>query len=376
VSNLRVDLHVQNALRTGTTLDDLHRLYAIKAKRSGPFPELVLLKYDQINSPMGERIVHECRGIILDEEDNWSVVGRAFDKFFNHGEGHASKIDWATAKVQEKLDGSLAVLYPYGGGWNVATTGTPDASGDVNDFGLTFAEYFWKAFAQDGLRLPDPACRTAFFFEIAGPMNRVVVQHKDVTLTLLGARSMLTQLEMDVASAATMIPGVKVVREFPLNGFEQIAETFSTMSPLSQEGYVVVDGDFNRVKVKHPGYIALHHALGGMSRRAIVEIARSGETGEVCAAFPEFAAMLEEARGRLVELRFEVESDYKRLCDIPEQKAFALEATKTRVPAALFQLRAKRVADVGVFMRDMQIDALLKLVGYKVGDGIVAERAP
>src|SRR4051812_14936403 len=64
-------------------LEELTTRYAIKVKRHGEFPNLVMLKYDQINSPMSEPIVQECRGIILDEADNWRVVSFPFRKFFN-----------------------------------------------------------------------------------------------------------------------------------------------------------------------------------------------------------------------------------------------------------------------------------------------------
>lgn len=119
----------QDFLRSGGILKDLETRFAIKANRSLVHPSLVLLKYDQIDSPMGERLVQECRGLILDEADNWRVVSRSFDKFFNAGEGHAAAIDWSTAQVQEKLDGSLCVLYHYAGAWRVQTSGHPRRRG-------------------------------------------------------------------------------------------------------------------------------------------------------------------------------------------------------------------------------------------------------
>src|SRR5271170_7082534 len=84
--------------------------FAISAKRHPQFSNLVHLKYSQIDSPMNEPIVRECRGLIVDQADDWRIVAAPYRKFFNHGEVHAAPIDWPTARVYEKLDGSLMYL--------------------------------------------------------------------------------------------------------------------------------------------------------------------------------------------------------------------------------------------------------------------------
>jgi hypothetical protein len=170
-------------------------------------------------SPMGEEIVQDCRGIILDEQDNWSVVAMAFRKFFNHGEFHCSKIDWATAAVQEKLDGTLCLLYAYDQQWHVATTGTPDAGGSIERVSArTFAQYFWDAFRDSGMVLPGADCGVCFFFELMGPENRVVVRHAAVRLAVLGCRRLPSLEEEPAAAAAALLqcptPAL-VVRSLP-----------------------------------------------------------------------------------------------------------------------------------------------------------------
>ncbi len=349
---------------------ELKNAYAIKAKRHSRFPNLVLFKYDQIASPFSEQIVRECRGIILDESDDWRVISRAFDKFFNHGEGHAAAIDWSTARVQEKVDGSLCVLYPYAGEWHVATSGTPDASGEVHGRLMTFAELFWDTFKRQGLTAPDPRCRWCFSFELTSPLNRIVVPHADAKLTLLAARELTEQKEAPPDFAMIAFPlsaDVRVVRSFPLGSFEDIAASFAHISPLSQEGYVVVDAAFNRVKVKHPGYVALHHAKDGMGTKAFVEIARSGETSEVLTAFPEFKPMMEDAVARVGALVEKVTADYERLKDIEVQRDFAKEAVTTTCSSCLFALRAKKTGSVREYFKGMRLDALMSMLGYSSG---------
>lgn len=366
-------LLVQQFLRDGGTLDDLARRYAIKARRHADFPNLVSLKYSQIDSPFAEQIVRECRGIVLDEADGWRVVARTFDKFFNHGEGHAAPIDWPTARVQEKCDGSLMQLYWYRGEWRVASSGLPDAGGRIvsaqREGADTFAALFWRTWRVLGFELPRRPEFT-FAFELMTPFNRVVVPHAEPHLVLLAARHTESGEEVrpHIACDADQYP---IVREFPLGSFDDCLASFRHIDPLSQEGFVVVDGRFNRVKLKHPGYVAIAHmAGGGFTPRRVMEIVRGGETTEVLAHFPEWRPMFDDLGGRFASLVAELEGAYAALAHIPvggkdTQKAFALEANRTRYPSALFQVRAGKAATVREHLAGVNIDHLLRTLDVK-----------
>ena len=320
----------------------LDETYGIFFRRHKEYPNLYLFKYNQIKSPMGERIVQNCRGIIVDRDNDWSIVSMAYEKFFNSAEGHAATLDWFTAAVQEKLDGSLAVLYPYKGQWHVATSGTPDASGTVSGTTMTFKEYFWNTFlVYDEDMLPLVDCGYCFYFELRGLANRVVVVHPETHLALLGARNLITLQEISAKDAARIYFNDKIphVKSFPLTNITEILQSFQHIDPLKQEGYVVCDGNFNRVKIKHPGYVALHHAKDGLNPKAFLEIARKGEVSEVLTAFPEFKPMLDEMTEKVSSYTTEIDLAYNAIKHIEVQKDFALEATKTKFSAALFALR-------------------------------------
>ena len=375
-------LHVQSYLRSKLPargslaeknqqkLAELEATYNVKARRHGHYPNLVLLKYG-IDADFTNAMVRECRGIVLDEANDWAVVSRAFDKFGNHGESYAATIDWATARVQEKLDGSLCVLYHYDGAWHVATSGSPDASGEVQRAGeheairertgTTFADYFWQTFGAQGGRLPDPGFwgHLCFAFELMGPLNRIVVVHERPHLRLLGVRDRDSGEELGHAFAGLV--NVEPVRAFPLSTMAEIEASFAAISPLSQEGYVVVDAAFNRVKVKHPGYVAIHHAKDGLGPRAFAEIARSGEVPEVVAAFPELAPLLDKARADFARLVARTESRYKLIQGVESQRDFAAEALKTPYSAALFKMRKGMTA--ADFYRSVPVDRLLEWMG-------------
>lgn len=353
-------MKVQTFLRGGGTLADLATKFAVKNTRHPKYQNLVLLKYHQIESPFAEPIVRECRGLILDETDNWAVVSRSFDKFFNHGEGHAASIDWSTARVQEKLDGSLCVLYYYDGVWHVQTSGMPGADGEVNGLGYSFASLFWKVF--EAMKFPLPLAANAdlcWAFELTTPWNRVVVPHKEERLTLLAVRNRVTGIE------SWNVAPYPAVRSFPLQSIEDVTATFSALNPMEQEGYVIVDAACNRIKVKHPGYVAIHHLRDGFGPRRLVEIIRSGEAPELLTYYPEWKPKFEEIQVRYDALVAEIEADYAHLKGIETQKDFAIEAVKTKCSGALFRLRKGQCASVKAHLADIVVKNLMEMLRVK-----------
>ena len=70
-----------------------------------------IFNYEAINCDYKDPIVQESRGIILEideEKGSISVVCWPFRKFGNYQEGYVDDIDWTTAKVQEKVEQSIA----------------------------------------------------------------------------------------------------------------------------------------------------------------------------------------------------------------------------------------------------------------------------
>ena len=356
----------QTFLRTGGTLTDLSSKYGIDCKRHKVYNNLVQLKYSQLDSPMDSPIVQQSRGVILDENRRWDVVARPIDKFFNHVEELAHRIDWATAHVQEKLDGSSAILYWYDNDWRVGTLGSPDASGAVNGLDMTFAHLFWKVWNMMGYSLPISAqqCLT-FQFELMTPFNKVVVQHESSTLKLVAVRNCLTGNEVP----AKFHVAFRTVEEFGLKSIEEIHEAMHLVNPLRQEGYVVVDKEFNRIKIKHPGYVAIHHLRDSLSPRKILEAVRAGETSEMLVYFPEWKDAFEQVQAAYDGLAMHLESEERRLRVIPPgtdgQKAFALEAKNSPCSGALFAVRNGRATSIREALKVMHVDGLMDTLGVR-----------
>ena len=359
---------LQEFLCTGGTLGALAELYAVKAVRHKAHPNLVLLKYSQIASDMSLPIVQECRGIVLDEADHWRVACRAYDKFLDYGEPGAAQIDCATAVVQEKVDGSLCTAYEYAGAWHVATTGNPDAGGPVNSSLYTFAELFWETLGlylgEDWDAAPWESADWCYLFELAAPHNRVIVNHLTAGLTLLGVRDRSTGQWIKTSDTA-MARVVPPVREYALQSFADILATFDDMDPLQQEGYVVVDAQGHRVKVKHPGYVALHHMKDGMTPKSILEVIQRGEVPEVTAHFPELAEAFYAIKAKYDALVLAIDTAYTPIKAIETQKDFAAQALAFPYSAALFDIRRGKATNGRDFLAKATLPSLMRLLGLK-----------
>lgn len=263
--------------------------------KSREYENKILLKYDQLCGPtmMANQEVQDCRGIIL-EKGSWKVMSLAFQKFFNSDESNAHKIDWSTARVLEKLDGTLIqVYYDWNDKvWYAATTGTAEGEGEVNNkMGTTFNELFWKTVSEKyGLTEDKLIHGLTYVFELTTPYNIVVKPHGESSATLLSVRDLdsLTEVSFEVLSVMAEELGVPRVKEFDLSARNvgTLLNTFKNMV-WTEEGYVVVDANFNRIKIKNPAYVAVHHLKGKTAEHNIISIVKTNEIEEFASTFPE-----------------------------------------------------------------------------------------
>ena len=335
------DLQVQKFLRGGGTLAELTAAYGIKAKGDADL-DVAMLNYNQIASPMAEVICQECRALLL-EMGTWNVVSRSFFKFFNYGQPEAHPVDWATARVQEKLDGTLICLYFHRGQWRVATKGTPDASGPVNSHLITFAGLVRQALAEMGSSFEDLAARldpTVFYsFELTAPENRIIVPYEDRRLTWLAAWDARTLEELDIAA----LPDLPTPRvwEYPLRTLDEVMTAAEAIAPFAAEGFIVRDAAHRRVKIKSAAYLMVDRILCGLSTpRRKVEAVLSEQFDDMVPQLPppvrdEMLAI----QARLGTFRREVARTYDALAGIEDRRGFAAEALRHPFSPMLFWMR-------------------------------------
>lgn len=280
----------------------LEKEYAITSKVDEE-KGLILFKYNQIKSPFKEEIVKECRGIIL-SLDSFEIVGRGFSKFFNYGESNASPIDWESATIREKIDGSIIKIFFHDGEWNIATNGTINAFNTdlpspfyseewntmITSFGQLFLYTMSERYHVKDWSFLGGTEEWTHIFELASPFNKVVVSYDKPTIYYLASKENMTGDEHFFFNIDTVIP---VPTSYSVKSIEealQLVETFGS----DKEGLVVCDRHFNRIKIKGDVYVQLHHLRGegAFTEKRALDIVRANEVEEVITYFPEFASTI------------------------------------------------------------------------------------
>jgi len=333
------------------SLESIEEKYAIKYRRHSDFPNLILFKYNMIDSPMNAEVVKDARGIILDENNNWTPISMAYRKFFNYGEYNADEIDWNSAKVLEKLDGSIISLYYYKDAWRVSTSGTPDARVNVGDNDFTFEDLFWETFKDLDYVLPTDT-NIVYTFELMSKWNRIVVSQDESRLVLHGARNMSTLEEFnwdklwEVANEFQW----RVVGAYEIDSLDTIITASLELNPMKQEGYVVVDDSFNRIKVKSPQYVALHHMVDKFSKKYMMQIILTNECDEFLTYFPEHKDLYYETKAKFDKLINDLNNTYAKYQHL-SPKFFGLATKDELMQGALFMIKNGKVKSIEEYFK-------------------------
>lgn len=284
--------------------------YNIIVKEDG---EYTLLKYNQLESDFNNKIVCSCRGIILNK--NNKIVCFPFYKFFNYGESQANDIDWSSAKIQEKIDGSLIKLW-FDEYWHISTNGNIDIyDAPLGDKSKTFGDLFEEVKNQidfDKLNKDN-----TYMFELVSPENQVVVYYPKTKIYHIGTRNNKTydEIEEDI--------GIEKPKLYNFNSLNDLIEFSKTLSK-DEEGYVVVDKNYNRIKVKSTQYLMAHYLIGNckFTPRRIINAIKCGETNEILTYFPELKNDFDEINIEINLFVSKIYFIYAEHCKIKDRKKY------------------------------------------------------
>ncbi len=242
---------------------------------------LVLFKYMQGVSDYSLDIVKEARGLILDRTD-FSVVCMGFTKFFIFNSEFADEIDWENVRIEEKYDGSLINLYYYNNGWRISTSGTINAYNayvECEEF-KSFGELFDLAAMNSNLNYDNLNKDYIYMLELISPYNKVVVDYDTAELIHIGTRNRLTLQE-----CITDI-GLRKPETYDIHDIMKCIE-FVNNPKYHGEGFVAVDKDWHRIKIKSDEWLKFHYMNhnNAMNVRIALEIIRSDDMDEYIAKY-------------------------------------------------------------------------------------------
>lgn len=342
--------------------------------------KLVMLKYNIISgSDYNEEIVRECRGLILDAGD-FSVVSFPFRKFGNVGEGPwVDEIDWQTAKTTSKIDGSLIKVVKLGGKLLISTNGTilAETAPVANQVLCPYKSYrdiaeavISKKFGGIQAFMDLLEENVTYMFELVSPWTKVVVPFPEDDLYFLGCRDNRTFQETFFKDHM-LAKFFKTPKVYPLKSLDQCVATAAKLH-WDDEGYVVLDAAFRRIKVKSPAYLVAHRLKnnGCMSVNRALEIVKLNEISEVTSYFPEFKAGLLEVKAKLDRAVASAEDSWKAFkaaesgfLSRKEKAAWILE--NFSFPALGFALLDGRCSNARDFYMSLPIESLAKALGLK-----------
>ena len=338
-------------------LEDL----GIRVSTDDRFPGLFNLKYGAIGVEKANPIVRACRGAVVQKDDDgFSLEAYAFDRFFNLGEAEADEIDWSSANVYEKYDGSLIKLFWNGVQWVVSTSGSVGGAGNVGDSGKSFEELFWDTFRFMRYNAFDLNPDYCYVFELCAPENRIVVKYDEPMLRLLAVRDRANDFV-----------------ELPLGDFSRVfwvAESFDygaiqllqavNARGADHEGFIVCDAYGRRIKVKSDVYVQLHRVRGN-GEPNFSELYLNDDLDEFLLHFPDYSEKFNALRENLALIAWGVE-EFVRLYSDYSQKEFAVIVMENhpKVSGAMFSIRSGKFANFAEYVAQMkpkQLDALLGL---------------
>lgn len=288
---------------------------------------------DNVLIPRNDSILIRCRGLVLDL--NGRLFNYPFDRFFNSHEKECKDVSFINSEIQEKLDGSLISVWFDEIDWRVTTRGAfyPNNKADIN-----YEQEFKRLFNQ--FKLLDK--NNCYIFELISKKNRIVTYYKNEKVVLLGVRNLdsfreIAQKELDELAIKMKVDRPK---KYKADNLEDCKKLFNELKD-DEEGLVIVDKDFNRVKMKQESYLKLSR-IKMLKEQDIFNyvLGREEIDKDFLGKFKEVDDKIEELRTIWKKARKKILSKFDELkhLDKDSRKIYAREALKYKFSGILFKL--------------------------------------
>jgi hypothetical protein len=231
-------------------------IYNLKIKEDNNYPELFLI-HTQDNSAYNIPFVNECNGIIL-EKNTFNVVCYTFNKCFEINQ----IINCNDLYVEKSIEGTLVRLFYYNDKWNVSTKKCIDASKSKWLSDKNFLQLFDECI-QNYDFVNNLNISYCYSFIIMHPENKIVVNYIKPDIFHISTRNLITLDEVDVNIG---IPKNER-RHIEYNNLKDVLDNINNDISLSYEGFIFIDNEYNRWKIKKPYFNKVRNLWGNTNNR-------------------------------------------------------------------------------------------------------------
>ena len=146
---------------------------------------------------------------------------------------------------------------------------------------------------------------------------------------------------------------------------DEIKEAAVTMS-FDQEGFVVCDANFNRIKIKSHGYLAVHKIKGNgiVNEISVLDLVRKNDHREFLLYFPEYQEKFNEIKDLYYNWKSDVLSSLSKAVDKFDlsQKEFAVWAKNEIYSPFLFKAYKRQGVSFNKWIEEVKTKKLLSLI--------------
>ena len=253
-------------------------------KQTHPTLPLTIWNYSEKVQYEGlwDEVTLRCRGLIT-EDTTGKILVRPFKKFFNYEEVIGKEVIPSQGDyvyIQEKMDGSLGILFNYEDQWIMATRGSFASEQAIKGLDIVKTKYFLDSWSKE----------YAYLVEIIYEANQIVVRYDEEKIVFLSVvlneswkwePTDETELHWTTAKMVLHANGVEeddlVKTEQHFNFSDELYKSLKEKNETNKEGFVLrfQPGNF-RMKIKFEEYVRLHKVMTNLSTTAVWEVLSSG----------------------------------------------------------------------------------------------------
>ena len=199
-----------------------------------------------------------------------------------------------------------------------------------------------------------------YLMELCSRYNTIVVPYNEPKLFHIGTRNNITceEVEVDI--------GIEKPKQYMLSSLDDCIAMAATFD-FTKEGFVVVDKNYHRVKVKSEDYVRVHRLAnnGSITLERAIDLIRINELEEFLVYCPQYTDFINDVRHRFnkfySDIYFNVNMALIEKMDCETRKDFAAVAKTFKYPMVWFKVYDTKSFDIDAWINSL---TTAKLASY------------